>query len=94
MVSWLLANYAYATLLLIPVFSLASYLAFFNYHKTYLEHLVINAYITSQQAIFYTVFVLAGTVIDSEIVEQVSLLVVVSMSFGCFGNFFPQEIAC
>ena len=90
LVSWLLANYAYATLLLLPVFSLASYLAFFNYRKTYLEHIVINAYITGQQAIFYTVFVLAGAVIDSDMVEQVSLLVVVSYAFWVFWQLFPR----
>jgi len=32
--TWFLTNYAYATLLLLPVFSLASYLSFFPFGKT------------------------------------------------------------
>ena len=71
-----------------PVLSQKSPRVFFNYRKTYLEHIVINAYITGQQAIFYTVFVLAGAVIDSEVVEGLSLLLVVSYAFWVFWQLF------
>ena len=55
--NWLSENYAYTILLLLPVFSLASYLSFKGLGQNYLEHIVINSYITGQQAIFYSIFI-------------------------------------
>ncbi len=52
---WFTGNYAYTTLILIPVFSLASYFTFLKSRCNYLEHVVLNAYITGQQAIIYSV---------------------------------------
>ncbi|WP_258097635.1 DUF3667 domain-containing protein [Marinoscillum pacificum] len=51
--SWVSDHHAYITLLLIPVFSLASFVAFIGHQVNYLEHLVLNAYVTGQQAIIY-----------------------------------------
>ncbi len=36
---WLSANFAYATLLLLPIFSFASYLSFWGLGRNYLEHI-------------------------------------------------------
>lgn len=52
---WFTGNYAYTTLMLIPVFSLASFLTFLKFEFNYLEHVVLNAYITGQQAIIYSI---------------------------------------
>lgn len=40
--TWFAKNYAYSTLLLLPVFSIASYLSFLKFGKNYLEHIVVN----------------------------------------------------
>ncbi|TCI92180.1 DUF3667 domain-containing protein [Tenacibaculum sp. M341] len=53
---WLSNNYAYTALLLLPVFSFATYISFVDFKKNYLEHIVINAYVTGQQTIFYSFF--------------------------------------
>jgi hypothetical protein len=86
--AWFLTNYAYLTLLLLPVFSLASYISFFKFGKTYLEHVVVNSYLTGHQAIFYSLFVLGRTVTDSDVMEMLPLLVAVSYTFWVFWQFF------
>jgi hypothetical protein len=87
-VTWFLKNYAYSTLILLPVFSLASYLSFLNFGKNYLEHIVLNAYLTGQQALFYMLFALGGTVIDSELMESIPILLSVSYTFWVFWRLF------
>jgi len=54
---WLIAHPAYFALVLFPVFSLASFLAFRKSGYNYFEHLILNAYLTGQQAIVYMIFV-------------------------------------
>jgi hypothetical protein len=87
-VTWFLKHYAYSTLILLPVFSLASYLSFFNFGKNYLEHIVVNAYITGQQALFYMLFALGGSVIDSEFMESIPVVLSVSYTFWVFWRLF------
>lgn len=66
---WFSENYAYSTLFLVPIFSLASYLSFFRLKKNYIEHIVINSYITGQQAILYSLFAVVGLVIENKLLE-------------------------
>ncbi len=88
--SWLSESYAYLTLILLPVFSVASYISFFNSGKNYFEHIVINSYTTGHQAIFYSLFAMAGKVIDNYIMEIFSFLAVVSYTFWVFWQFFKE----
>lgn len=64
-VEWLGSNYAYLSLLLVPFYSLTTWLSFLRKGHNYLEHVVINAYITGHQAIIYALFVAIGLVTDS-----------------------------
>lgn len=89
-VAWFLNNYAYSTLLLLPVFSFASYMSFLKFGKTYLEHVVVNSYITGHQTIFYSVFLIGGTVIDSNVMEILPLSIAVSYTFWVFWQFFAE----
>lgn len=57
MVDWIIKNQTYLAFLLLPIFSLASYLAFIRSGYNYIEHLVLNLYITGQQMIIYLIFV-------------------------------------
>lgn len=88
--SWFLTNYAYTTLLLLPIFSLASYIAFFKFNKTYLEHVVLNSYITGHQAIFYSFFVVIGAVSANTVFEMLPAMFAVSYTFWVFWQFFSQ----
>lgn len=55
--SWLIIHYDYGALLLIPIFSLASYLAFYKSGYNYFKHLILNTFITGQQTIVYIIFI-------------------------------------
>ncbi len=52
-IEWVSKYQVYFPLIILPIFSLASYLAFIKFKYNYFEHLVINFYITGQQMIFY-----------------------------------------
>lgn len=54
---WIADKQIYVTLLLIPLFSLSSYLAFIKSKYNFFEHLVINCYIIGQQMIFHSISV-------------------------------------
>lgn len=88
--TWFAKNYAYTTLILLPLFSLASYLSFLKFGKNYLEHFVINSYITGQQAILYSLFAIGKTVIGSDAIEAFSLFVAISYTFWVFWQFFSE----
>ena len=53
---WLVNNFAYSNLLLVPALSIASYISFLGRNQNFLEHIVINSYIGGQQTIFYSFF--------------------------------------
>jgi len=87
---WFSENYAYSTLLLLPVFSLASYLSFFKFGRNYLEHVVVNSYVTGHQAIFYSIFAIGRMYINSDFMENIPLLVAISYTFWVFWQFFSE----
>lgn len=90
MMTWFISNFAYTSLLLVPVFSLASYLCFSKFEPNYFEHVVLNSYITGQQAIFYILFCLLRSVIDSELMEMIPFLITIAYSFFVFFQFFNK----
>ena len=51
---WFSKNYAYGILLLLPVYALGTFIAFKRAKLNYLEHVVLNAYVIGQQALFYS----------------------------------------
>jgi len=86
--SWFAENFAYTSLLLLPVFSLASYLSFYKFKVNYLEHIVINAYISGSQAVIYTLFAIVASIIDSEVMELFPPLISTAYLFWVYGRFF------
>lgn len=91
-ISWLSNNYAYTTLLLIPIFSLASYISFLGLKKNYLEHIVINSFITGQQAIFYSFFMIIGVLTEKEdFTVLAAVLISTLFNFWAFIQFYQTE---
>lgn len=90
MITWFANNYAYTTLFLLPIFSLASYVCFARYKANYLEHIVLNSYITGQQAIIYCVFALIHSLVKSDILESVPVFVSVAYCIWVFVLFFKN----
>ena len=88
--TWFSKNYAYSSLLLLPIFSLASYLSFSKFNKNYFEHIVLNSFVTGHQAIFYSLFAIVGTVIENDIIEMLSGLTALIYTFWVFWQFFSE----
>ncbi|NHF61621.1 DUF3667 domain-containing protein [Flavobacteriaceae bacterium TP-CH-4] len=90
-VNWLSNNYAYTTLLLIPIFSLASFISFLGLGKNYLENIVINSYITGQQAIFYSLFMVIGAFFDiNDYTVLPAVIISVLFNFWSYIQFFSN----
>lgn len=89
-ISLLADNYAYTTLFLLPVFALASYICFPKTQANYFEHVVINAYITGQQAIIYTFAASIIGVIDKDILESIPIFIGVLYCFWVFYQLFDK----
>lgn len=86
---WLIKNYAYTTLLLIPLYSLSSYLSFFNKGLNYLEHFVLNAYVVGQQAIIYIFFIIISTIFDEDYyLEILMVIITIIYAYWVFRQFF------
>jgi hypothetical protein len=84
-------NYAYTILLLVPVFALASKIAFFNEKRNYLEHLVLNLYITGHQSIIYGIFAILGLLVDYvDVMEIITLFLSMFYAFFVFCHFFKN----
>lgn len=87
-VVWFSKNYAYTTLLLLPVFSFASYRLFSKFGKNYLEHVILNAYVTGQQAIIYAFFTIFMLFLESPILESLPYFAALAYTFWVFWQFF------
>lgn len=86
--TWLSNNFAYATLISIPVFSLASYLLFIKYKPNYIEHIIINAYIVGQQAILYSLFLFVMSFTDNDFIEALLFFICVGYNFWVYWQIF------
>jgi len=85
-------NYAYTILFLLPVYSLASYLAFRRSEYNYFEHIVLNSYITGHQAILYSVAaLLCGIVATEDVVMIPALILSVSFAIWTMLQFFNKR---
>lgn len=80
LMNWISKNQTYVILILVPFFSLASYLAFIKSKYNYFEHLVLNIYITGQQMFIYFIF--------SFIFDRNSYLILLPLLLGMIFNFW------
>ena len=91
LLKWMAKNYAYATLISIPFFSLMSYLSFLKSGKNYLEHVVINSYITGQQAIIYLIFGVTIYFYGSSEIEYISLIISMLYTYWVYMQIFNKS---
>tara|TARA_Y100001935_G_scaffold121525_1_gene100546 strand:+ start:9593 stop:10342 length:750 start_codon:yes stop_codon:yes gene_type:complete len=88
--SWFSDNFAYTTLLLLPVYSLTSYVSFKRFGINYPEHVILNSYIIGQQAIIYTLFAFIRLISDHEIFEMLSFIFSFLYAIRVFYAFFEE----
>lgn len=89
-IKWFTSNYAYTTLTLLPFFSFCSYLMFINQQKNYLEHLVINSFVTGQQAIIYTFFAVLTSFSEYKALELLPTVLCVGYNFWVYWQLFSK----
>lgn len=89
---WLAKNYSYSILMFLPFNSMASFLAFYGTGYNYLEHVILNAYITGQQALIYLFFSFLILMIpDQDIIGSLSFLSSIGFTFIVFWQFFSKS---
>ncbi len=86
--NWLANNHAYSTLLLLPFFTLASYLAFIKSKYNYFEHLVLNFYITGQHMVIYLIL---SFIFNSYYLELIPILLGIIYTFWVYNQFFEYK---
>jgi len=91
--NWFAQNNGYATLIILPFFSLASYLTFIKSKYNYFEHLILNFYITGQQMVIYIIFTVLFFVLKIEgyFIDIIPLIIGVSYLFLVFIQFFERD---
>jgi hypothetical protein len=84
-------NYAYTILLLLPFYSLASFVGFYKSGSNYLEHIVLNSYLIGQQAVFYSFFTVFNPLFESNyILVWVTLISSLAYAYWVFRQFFSE----
>lgn len=90
--NWFSKNYAFTALLIVPLFAGASKLAFINKGRNYLEHLVLNLYITGHQTLFYSFFALVSLLLEFEdLIETLTLITSMCFAGFTFYQFFEVK---
>jgi len=68
-----------------------SYLSFLKSGKNYLEHVVINSYITGQQAIIYLIFGVIIYFYGSSEIEYISLIISMLYTYWVYMQIFNKS---
>ena len=87
--NWISKNQTYITLILLPLFSLASYLTFIKSKYNYFEHLVLNFYITGQQFIIY--FILSFIFFKEDFFLITPIVIGILYNYWAFNQFFKKK---
>lgn len=88
-INWMIDKQVYLPFLMIPLFSLASFFSFRKYSYNYVEHLLINIYISGQKMIINVCFGLLF--FKNENLPLIALIVGVLYTFWAFNQLFNQK---
>lgn len=86
---WLIHHYSYTALLLIPIFSLSSWIAFKKSKYNYFENLTLNTFLFGQVTLIFIVSLPLSMIFkDNSNIDLVRLLLSVIFTFGAYFQFF------
>jgi len=86
---WVSKYQIYFPLLILPIFSISTYIAFFKSTYNYFEHLVINFYITGQQMIIY--WILGFIFFKENILMIAPVIAGMVYNFWTFNQLFENK---
>lgn len=91
---WVGTHYAFTTLLMLPLVSLASYWAFKSYKKNYVEHLVLNSFVSAQHIVVHIVlfpfYFTANSSLSFGLLSAILTLFEVILTTWTYFQFFNQ----
>jgi len=91
---WMSSHYAYTTLLLLPIFSLASYWCFKRSGYNYFQHLILNCYVSGfRTAILLVLLPLTSFIQDKQINEFIDIAKIyagLALTFWMYFSFFQS----
>ena len=87
--NWITENQIYVLLIILPLFSLASYLSFFKSKYNYFEHLILNFYISGQQMLIY--LVLGFIFFQDNLLLLIPLITGFCYNIWTYHQFFEQK---
>lgn len=86
---WFIHHYSYTVLFLIPVFSLASFLAFKKSKYNYFEHLVLNNFLFGQITLIFILTIPLSLIFSNNYnVEIIRIVLAVIFAFWAYFQFF------
>ena len=92
---WMKEHYAYTNLFSLPLFALASYIAFRQNKFNYFEHLILNAYIAGQRTVLFIVLLPAYYFISNQqlldVIENAKMFAGIGLIFWTFNQFFDTN---
>ncbi|MFK8056170.1 MAG: DUF3667 domain-containing protein [Saprospiraceae bacterium] len=90
--NWLANRYSYTILVFLPVYAVASFLAFKGTGYNIVEHIVLNAYIIGQQSLIYIVYAVASYLTgDTERLAFLMIVASIAYQFFVFWQFFSDR---
>ena len=91
-VLWMANHYAYSTLLILPIFSFASYLCFFKTQYNYFQHLILNSFVAGQRTVIYLIILpLTYFITDkgtNETIDTMKVYLGVCLTIWTYYKFF------
>jgi len=94
LLQWMKNNYAYTTLMTIPIISLASYWSFYKAKYNYFQHLILNAYVAGQRTAVYLmllpiVYIVSDQKVD-DIIDHSKIALGILLTFWSYNQFFDK----
>lgn len=93
-VDWILAHYAYTSLLIIPLSALASYIAFIKARRNYFQHLVLNAFQWGQVAVFHIGYLFFTYIVNrnspSYVLDYIEITIGFLLTYWTYYQFFDS----
>ena len=86
---WMTDNQIYLPFLILPLYSLATYVVYIKSKFNYFEHLVISFYITGHQILFYFIFTLIVWLDNLVLLTPITLGII--FNYWAFNQFFSEK---
>lgn len=94
-INWITEHYALVTVLLLPVLALCTFWVFKKAHFNFVEHLVLNAYLTGQKLVFHIVifpliYFYSGTS-TLQAITGIENMIDICLTIWVFTQFFNHQ---